>query len=72
MRKETFAMKKNSTGLFMTVSSLMLLLHILRGNNLTFIIGGWIPYALYYGTIGLYVIGLLCRLFRTVKKKEDC
>ena len=64
-------MKKNLTGLFMAVSSLMFLLHVLRGNDLTFIMGGWVPYALYYGTIGLYVIGLLSRLFSNVKKKGD-
>ena len=63
-------MKKNLTSLFMAVSSLMLLLHLLRGNDLTFIIGGWVPYALYYGTISLYVIGLLYRLFSNVKKKR--
>ena len=61
-------MKKNLTGLFMAVSSLMLLLHILRGNDLTFIVSGWLPYVLYYGTIGLYVIGLLSRLSGSVKK----
>ena len=64
-------MKKNLTGLFMAVSSLMLLLHILRGNDLTFIMGGWVPYALYYGAIGFYVIGLLCRLGSRLKKKGN-
>ena len=64
-------MKKNLTGLFMAVSSLLLLLHILRGNNLAFIMGGWVSYALYYGTIGLYVIGLLCRLGSRLKKKGN-
>jgi len=64
-------MKKSSVSIFMLISTLMLLLHILRGSDLTFIISGWIPYVLYYSTITLYVVGLLYRIYDVLKKKGN-
>lgn len=61
-------MRKNFTGMFMLVSVLMQLLHILRGAELCFIIGGPFPYVLYYGTMVLYVVCLIRYLFSSVKR----
>ena len=57
-------MKKNSASMFMLISTLMLLLHILRGPALTFTISGKLPYILYYGTIALYVF---CHAYNVIR-----
>lgn len=54
--------------MFMSVSILMHLLHILRGAELRFIIGGPFPYILYYGTMVFYVVCLVRYLFSSVKR----
>ena len=64
-------MKRKSSGLFIAISNLMFLLHILRGNNITFIINSWIPYALYYITIGLYMVGNFCLICRVFRKTDN-
>lgn len=64
-------MKKSSNRIFMLILNLMLLLHILRGPELSFIIGGCVPYILYYGMMILYVIFLLSRLLNILKKNGD-
>ena len=63
-------MKKDSTGGFMLVSILMMVLHIMRGRELSFTINGVFPYVLYYGTIALFVVALLCRAGNILKKKH--
>ena len=59
-------MKKNSTSIFMLVSMLMHLLHVLRG-DLSFIVDGELPYILYYGTMVLYVICFSCYTYPVFK-----
>ena len=60
-------MKKNLNGMFRLVATLMLLLHVLRGYELSFTIGGKLPFILYYGTIVLYIICFLCEAFDSFK-----
>lgn len=61
-------MKKSSTNIFMIISILMQLLHIMRDPELSFIIGGLFPYILYYGTMALNIICLICYLFNSLKR----
>ena len=48
-------MEKKSNSLFKLIAVLMLLLHVLRGNELSFTIDGILPFILYYGTILLFI-----------------
>lgn len=48
-------MKNKLNNMFKLVAALMLLLHVLRGNELSFTIGGILPFILYYGTIILFI-----------------
>ena len=48
-------MKNKLNGMFKLVAVLMLLLHVLRGSELSFTIGGVLPFVLYYGTMILFI-----------------
>ena len=64
-------MKKSPSSIFIPISILMQLLHIMRGPKLSFIMGGWFPYILYYGTMALYLICLICYLFGSIKRLKN-
>jgi len=61
-------MKKNFTDMIILVSMLLHFLHIIRGPELAFTIGGRFPYMLYYGTMGLYVLCFLYYTYVSAKK----
>ena len=61
-------MKKNLNGMFKLVATLMLLLHVLRGYELSFIIGGMLPFILYYGTIILFIYCFACDTYNKIKE----
>ncbi len=52
-------MKNNDIKAFVFTSVFMQLLHILRGENLHFIVPGQFPYILYYGTMILQAVMLI-------------
>jgi len=60
-------MKKNATGIFLPISILLVMLHTLRGHDLTFTVAGRLPYILYYATMGAYGLGLLRYGYHVVK-----
>lgn len=64
-------MRKNFSGVFMVVSILLMYLHTLRGWEPAFVVGGRLPYILYYGTIGLFIICLMLYGYDVVKNLYD-
>jgi len=61
-------MKKNFTNIIVLVSMLLHFLHIIRGPELAFTIGGRFPYVLYYGAMGLYILCFLYYTYASAKK----
>ena len=60
--------EKILNSMFKLVATLMLLLHVLRGNELSFKNGGELSVVLYYGTIVLYIGCFLCETLSSMKK----
>ena len=61
-------MKKKLDSMFRLIAILMLLLHVLRGYELSFTIDGVLPFILYYGTVVLFIICFLCEAIGNIKE----